>query len=54
MDNVNIYHDLSIAHVIRIREYFIRYFPPYSFNYNPIELSFSILKSWIRRRSRKV
>ncbi len=50
MDNANIYCDLSTADVIRIRRYFIRYFSLHFPNYNPIELSFSILKSWIRRR----
>jgi transposase len=50
MDNVNIYYDPSIADVIRVRGYFIRYLPLYFFDYNPIEFSFNILKSWIRRR----
>jgi transposase len=49
INNVNIYCDLSIADVIRVRGYLIRYLPLYSFNYNSIEFSFSILKSWIRR-----
>jgi transposase len=43
-----------MADAIRVREYFVRYFPPYSFNYNPIKLSFNILKSWIRQRFYKI
>ena len=27
----------------------IKYLPPYSPDYNPIELTFSILKAWMRR-----
>jgi hypothetical protein len=50
MNTVNIHYDSSIAEAIRIREYLIRYLPPYFSNYNPIKLSFSILKLWIRRR----
>jgi transposase len=50
MNNVNIYYYSSIADVIRIRKYLIRYLSPYSPNYNPIEFSFNILKSWIRQR----
>jgi transposase len=54
IDNASIHCDLSIADAIRIQEYLIRYLPPYSSNYNPIKLSFSILKSWIRRRFYKI
>ena len=38
-----------IEEAIRAADYLIRYLPPYSPDYNPIELSFSILKSWIKR-----
>jgi len=27
----------------------VRYLPPYSPDYNPIELTFSVLKAWVRR-----
>jgi transposase len=49
MDNVNIYCNSFIANIIRTRGYLIRYLSLYFSNYNPIELSFNILKSWIRR-----
>jgi hypothetical protein len=49
MDNANIHCDPFIADIIRIRGYLIRYLPAYFSNYNLIKLSFSILKSWIRR-----
>ena len=32
----------------------IAYLPPYSPQYNPIELTFSVLKSWIRRNFRRL
>jgi transposase len=54
MNNANIHCYLFIADAIRIREYLIRYLLLYSPNYNPIELSFNILKSWIRRRFYKI
>jgi transposase len=54
MDNANIHYNLFIADAIRIREYLIRYLPLYFSNYNSIELSFSILKSWIRRHFYKI
>jgi hypothetical protein len=54
MNNANIYYYPSIADAIRIRKYLIRYFSPYSSDYNPIGFSFSILKSWIRRRFYKI
>jgi transposase len=50
INNANIHYDPLIADAIRIRRYPFRYLPPYSSNYSPIEPSFSILKSWIRRR----
>jgi transposase len=50
IDNASIYYYLSIADVIRAREYFIRYLFPYSPDFNFIEFIFKILKIWIRRR----
>jgi transposase len=47
IDNANIHCYLSIADVIRAREYFIRYLFPYSPDFNFIELTFSVLKAWI-------
>ena len=32
----------------------MKYLPPYSPDYNPIELTFSVLKSWIRRHFHEI
>jgi transposase len=49
LDNVSIHTDLRVAEVVEKAGYLIRYLPPYSPDYNPIELTFSVLKAWIRR-----
>jgi transposase len=50
MDNVSIHCDLRVSEAILAHGCLIRYLPPYSPDFNPIEMSFSVLKSWIRRR----
>ena len=35
--------------MIEAHGHLIHYLPPYSPDYNPIELTFSVLKAWIRR-----
>ena len=52
MDNVNVHIDPRIRQVIEEKGCLIRYLPPYSPDYNPIELTFSMLKAWIRRHFR--
>ena len=49
LDNVSIYIDSRVNEVVEAAGYLIRYLPPYSPDYNPIELSFSVLKAWIKR-----
>ena len=39
---------------IRQRGCIIKYLPPYSPDYSPIELTFSVLKSWIRRHFHEI
>lgn len=49
MDNVSIHVNREVEEVIREAGYIVQYLPPYSPDYNPIELTFSVLKAWVRR-----
>lgn len=49
LDNVSIHVDRTITEVIERRGCIVKYLPPYSPDYNPIELTFSVLKAWMRR-----
>ncbi len=48
MTNVSIHCNARIEELITSHECEIRYLPSYSSNFNLIELSFSVLKAWIR------
>ena len=54
MDNVAIHINPRIEEAIRQHGCEIRYLPPYSPDLNPIELSFSVLKAWIRRHFHQI
>jgi transposase len=49
LDNVSIHTNDVITKVLRGASHVVRYLPPYSPDYNPIELTFAVLKAWIRR-----
>jgi len=49
MDNASVYVNPRIEEVIKAHGCEVRYLPPYSPDFNPIELSFSVLKAWVRR-----
>ena len=49
LDNVSIHCKERIRQAVEGKGCLIRYLPPYSPDYNPIELTFSILKAWMRR-----
>ena len=49
MDNVSSYYNQRIKEVINAFRCQVRYLLLYSPDFNPIELSFSILKAWFRR-----
>ena len=49
LDNVSIHTNDDVAAVIREAGYSVKYLPPYSPDYNPIELTFGVLKAWIKR-----
>ena len=45
MDNLGIYTDLRVVEAIKAVGHLVRYLPPYLPDFNPIKLTFSILKS---------
>ena len=49
LDNNSTHIDQVIIDTIEAEGHLIRYLPPYSPDFNSIELSFSVLKAWIRR-----
>jgi transposase len=49
MDNVNTHCSEDVERAIYEEGHLVEYLPPYSPDFNPIELSFSVLKAWIRR-----
>ena len=48
MDNAKIHHDEEMINLIERIGCRILFLPPYSPDYNPIELAFSTLKSWLK------
>ena len=49
MDNARIHHDASLISLLEGLECYVVFFPPYSPDYNLIEIAFSFIKSWIKR-----
>lgn len=49
MDNNSTHQNPEIKAVIEARGCSVRYLPPYSPDFNPIELTFSVLKAWVRK-----
>ena len=54
MDNATIHTNPRTEEAIRQHGCLIRYLPPYSPDFNPIELTFSVLKAWIRRHFHQI
>lgn len=54
MDNNTTHCDARVKQVIEAAGYQIRFLPPYSPDYNPIELTFSVLKAWVKRHYRRL
>ena len=48
LDNVSIHTNDNVRQVLESAGYLVQYLPPYSPDYNPIELTFSVLKAWIK------
>ena len=49
MDNASIHHSTRLDEAVAAKGCILKYLPPYSPDYNPIELSFAVLKSWLRK-----
>ena len=49
MDNASIHRSPRVRHLCADFGVFLEYLPPYSPDFNPIEKSFKVLKSWIKR-----
>jgi hypothetical protein len=49
MDNAKIHHDKEMINVIERIGCKVLFLPPYSPDYNPIEIAFSTLKKWIKQ-----
>ena len=49
MDNNSTHLDEVIASAIEAEGHIVRFLPPYSPDFNPIELTFSVLKAWLQR-----
>jgi transposase len=49
LDNVSIHIATEIIDLIENAGHIVKYLPPYSPDYNPIELTFAVLKRWMRR-----
>ncbi len=50
MNNASIHCNARIEELITSHGCEVRYLPPYSSDFNSIELSFSVLKAWVRRQ----
>src|SRR5256885_2867002 len=49
LDNNSTHIDEVITSAIEAEGHIVRFLPPYSPDFNPIELTFSVLKAWIKR-----
>ena len=53
MDNAPIHRNEELKEMCNEAGVLLEYLPPYSPDFNPIELSFGVLKSWIRRHQQQ-
>ena len=53
LDNVKFHHDSRVAELIRSVGARVRFLPPYSPDFNPIEMAFSALKSHLRKLAKR-
>ena len=49
MDNTSAHCNPRIVELIQSHKCQVRFLPPYSPHFNPIEMTFSVLKAWVRR-----
>ena len=53
LDNARIHTDPDLEQLVEAKGCLLRYLPPYSPDLNPEELTFSILKGWMKRHFRE-
>jgi len=49
MDNARIHHDEEFISIVEEFGGRVLFLPPYSPDFNPIELAFSVIKSWLQK-----
>jgi transposase len=49
IDNCSTHTNPEVELILEAAGYSLRYLPPYSPDFNPIELVFLVLKAWIKR-----
>jgi transposase len=49
LDNASIHRSARVKELVEAASCFLEYLPPYSPDFNPIEISFAWLKEWIKR-----
>ena len=49
LDNVSIHTTAVLTKLVQDADHIIKFLPPYSPDYNPIELTFAVLKQWMKR-----
>jgi transposase len=54
LDNLNVHLDRRVRQALEDKGCLIKFLPPYSPDCSPIELTFSILKAWMRRHFRQL
>ena len=54
LDNLSVYVAPRIKEAIEAKGCLVRFLPPYSPDYSPIELTFGLLKAWMRRHLREI
>ena len=54
IDNASIHHNLGLDDILLARGLSIEYLPPYSPDFNPIEMTFHTLKTWIQRHNDEI
>ena len=54
MDNLSVHFDPRVRAAFEGAGYIVKFLLPYSPDYSPIELTFSVLKAWMRRHWRQL
>ena len=54
LDNASIHKSVELRHMCEERGVLLKFLPPYSLDFNPIEATFKDLKAWIKRNYRLV